>query len=68
MLLNDIKPERIYGVVAVAEFLGCEPSYVRILARDKVLHSRRAGGAGHIKITGASLLAYIDGSPPVGHD
>ena len=63
-----IRNECLYGIGVISRTLGVAPEYVRGLIREGVLDARRAGGIGHYRITGASLLAYIDGPKAAGHD
>ena len=58
---SEIRSEALYGVGIVARTLAVAPDYVRGLIESKALDARQAGNKGHYRITGASLLAYLDG-------
>lgn len=60
--MKDISPGGLYAVGAAAAMLGCYPSYVRVLIKSGDLDARRAGGTGHFRVTGDSMLRYIGGN------
>lgn len=65
---DEIRSEALYSVGPVSKTLGVGPDYVRALIDAGTLDARQAGTRGHFKITGASLLAYIDGPKAAGHE